>query len=172
VSTPVIHDRLLFHYLLGDSRPQPVLRPLSDFPDSERWQAIQRAVPGHYEALYRAWAEPVLLRPYQNSGVFLTPIDFRRVPGTILTDRPRVSVPVDAVDPEWAVLTYEWRGERVSRRLSREALADAAALWGVEDIRRWFGRDPQRLFFYVPQVVTYQPGGVVVPEIPESGQDA
>lgn len=159
-----ISDDLLFHYLLGDREPRATLRPLSDFPGSARWQEVQHGAPGHYEALYRAWAEPLLLRPYSNSGVFLTPIDFRQVPGTILSDRPRLSIPLDSVDPEWTVLTYEWRGERVSRRLSREALADAAARWRVEDIQRWFGRDRRRLFFHVPQVVTYQPGGVAVPD--------
>lgn len=157
-----ISDDLLYHYLLGGSEPQSTLRPLSDFPDSERWLAVQRTVPGHYEALYRAWAEPVLLRQYPNSGVFLTPIDFRQVPGASLSDGSRVDIPLESVDPEWAVLTYEWRGERISRRLSRQALEDAAGLWHIDDIERWFGRDRERLFFYVPQVVTYQPGGVTV----------
>jgi hypothetical protein len=158
-----VHDGQLFHYLLGDAARHATLRPLSDFPDSQRWQAVQREVPGHYEILYRAWAQPVLLRPYPNSGVFLTPIDFRQLPGTSLHDRPRLEIPLESVDPDWAVLTYEWRGERVSRRLCPEALADAAALWRAADVERWFGRDRTRLFFHVPQVVTYQPGGVPVP---------
>jgi hypothetical protein len=37
------------------------------------------------------------------------------------------------------------------------------SLWRAADIERWFGRDRTRLFFHVPQVVTYQPGGVPVP---------
>jgi hypothetical protein len=29
-------------------------------------------------------------------------------------------------------------------------------------INEWFGRDQSRLFFYVPQIVTYQPAGIQV----------
>lgn len=163
-------DRL-FHYLLNAADAEAErevrervlaggLRPLSDFPESERWQRIQAMLPGFFELLYRLFAEPVLQRPYTNSGVFLTPIDFRRLPGSLLYARARFAVPLDAVDQAQAVVTWEWEGQRVSRPLSPESLEEAAGLWTADRVREWFGKDQSRLFYYVPQAAVYQDGGI------------
>lgn len=165
-------DRLFHHFIAGkagDGQHEAAsriiangLRPLSDVPDSERWQQLQAALPGFYELLYRYVAEPVLKRPYTNSGVFLTPIDFRKLPGSLLHGRPRFAIPLDAVDPSSSVLTWEWADERVSHPLSPETLEEAARFWTAQRVGEWFGRDPHRLFYYVPQVAVYQEGGIPV----------
>jgi hypothetical protein len=102
-------------------------------------------------------AEPVLQRPYQRSGVFVTPIDFRLLPGSLLEQRARLTIPVDRIDPSAAVVTWSIDDERVSRPFGRESLEEAASLWDAELMSGWFGRDRTRLFFHVPQVATYQP---------------
>ena len=156
----VISTTRLFHYALhagadlsGIAREG--LRPLSDFPESERWLEIEAEIPGFFEALYERVARPVLGLPYENSGIFLTPIDFRALPGTLLHDRDRLAVPVDRIDASRAVLTWDL-GERVALPFGPAALGEAAALWDEELVRAWFARDPTRLFFHVPQVATYQ----------------
>ncbi|MCP5097780.1 MAG: hypothetical protein GY943_19710, partial [Chloroflexi bacterium] len=88
------------------------LRPLSDFPESERWQQIQAEIPGFFETLYNNFAKPVIQRPYQNAGVFVSPIDFRLLPGTYLHDKTRFRIPISRIDPATACLTYEWEGKR------------------------------------------------------------
>lgn len=40
------------------------LRPLSDFPQSERWQQLEKMMPGFYKNLYEQIARPVLGKPY------------------------------------------------------------------------------------------------------------
>lgn len=161
-------DRL-FHYVLQphdglvDEIVRNGLRPLSDLPTSDRWVALQRHRPGFFEDLYDAWARPVLGRPYPGrSGIFLTPIDFRRLPGIWLADRPRVAVPLDLIDRSWSCLTYGGDCPRTTLPLSPETLEEAAAYWSADRVRRWFGRDSTKLFYDVPQVVTYQPHGVPV----------
>jgi hypothetical protein len=130
------------------------LRPLSDFPESERWRQLEAEAPGFYERLYALVAEPVLGLPYTGSGVFLTPLDFRDLTGTLLHGRDRIAVPLERVDATRAVLTWEVE-ERVSLPLGREALERAAAEWPAGRVREWFGRDRTRLFFHVPQVAAY-----------------
>ena len=85
----------LFHYMFNpnqdslDSFMQNGIRPLSDFPESERWKQLEEHMPGFYKDLYKMMAEPVLKKPYTNSGIFVTPIDFRLLPNTYLHDKPR-----------------------------------------------------------------------------------
>lgn len=156
----VVSRTHLFHYALQeDADLDPIvrdgLRPLSDFPDGERWRAIEAELPGFFEQLYARLAEPVLGVPYANSGVFLTPIDFRELPGSLLHERARLRIPVERVDASRAVLTWEADGPRVVLPLGAEALARAAAEWDAERVTAWFGRDRTRLFFHVPQVAAY-----------------
>jgi hypothetical protein len=156
----VVSTTHLFHYALAgaDTLEDIVrdgLRPLSDFPESERWRQFEAEAPGFFERLYELIGRPVLRAPYANSGIFLTPVDFRALPGTLLHDRPRIAVPVERIEPAQAVLTWQLE-ERIVRPFGAPALAEAAALWDADLVREWFGRDRTRLFFHVPQVATYQ----------------
>jgi hypothetical protein len=144
------------------SMVQAGLQPLSAFPDSPRWREIQAVQPGFFERLYELIAAPVLAHPYPNSGVFLTPIDFRLLPGTYLHDKPRFAVPLERLDPAWTVVTYVLDDERVSLAPSAANLQAVAELWDEAMVRTWFGKDPTKVFFYVPQVAAYQPGGIPV----------
>lgn len=159
-------DRL-YHYLLGgDAALGSILErgllPLSAMPESERWRAIERDMPGFYRDLYARFAEPVLGPMYSNSGVFLTPIDFRRMPDLPLAARTRVAVPLAALDTGSATLTYELGGRRVVLPVSAATLEETARLWPEEMVRSWFRRDPGKLFLHVPQVATYGEGGIRV----------
>ncbi len=109
----VVRSDYLYHYLLAgeghlESIRQHGLLPLSDLPRSERRQQLA----AFYQNLYTALAEPVLKRPYVNSGVFLTPIDFWAMPGASLASRTRVAVPLRALDPKTTLLTYELDEQR------------------------------------------------------------
>jgi len=151
-------DRL-YHYLLDPSVSiEDIIRdgllPLSSQDAMGRpYHDIKL---GLYRDLYHEIAEPWLRRPYEHSGVFLTPIDFRLIEGHRLAALPRVAVPVDALDPATTRLTWVESDERVVRPLSPESLADAAELWTEERVREWFGKDRKRTFYHVPQVWTYQ----------------
>ncbi len=168
MSQRVCSTEYLYHYFFQpsqetiDSVLQQGLRPLSDFPDSPRWQRIQAAQPGFFEMIYRLLAEPYTKQPYTNSGVFVTPIDFYRLPDTYLIDKPRVRIPLARFQPEWSFLTYEFEEERVGLPLTAEHLETTAQLWTAAQVRKWFGVDKTKVFYYVPQAVTYQPGGVPV----------
>jgi hypothetical protein len=72
------------------------------------------------------------------------------------------NVPLEHIDPQWAVLSYVIEEQRHSYALSPETLIMTAELWDEEMVARWFGVDSNRLFFYVPQVVTYQPDGIQI----------
>jgi hypothetical protein len=152
----------LFHYFFSDdtsareAMERDGLRPLSDFPDSERWQQLEAQMPGFYRNLYGMIAEPVLGRPYENSGVFITPIDFRVVLGTYLSDKPRYRIPIDRISGSDAVITYVIDDERSNLPFTSEHLTSVSELWDEAMIRDWFGRDQTKVFFYVPQVATYQ----------------
>lgn len=157
----VISTMSLFHYFLEglDALPRILeegLRPLSDFPESSRWQLIERELRGFYKDLYERWARPVLGRPYSSSGIFLTPIDFRQTGIAEMATRPRLRVPIERIDPSQAVLTYEWNASRQSRQLNEEELRRAAELWDPRAVAEWFGRDRDKLFYFIPQVIAYQ----------------
>jgi hypothetical protein len=162
-------DRL-YHYLLGGDAALGSIRergllPLSAMPESELWRALERDIPGFYLELYALFAEPVLGRPYGNSGVFLTPIDFRRMPDLPLAARTRIAVPLAALDTGSAALTYELDGRRTVLPVSAATLEETARLWPEGMVRSWFGRDPGKLFLSVPQVASYREGGIrVLPE--------
>jgi len=157
----------LYHYLLGDGTDltailEQGLLPLSSRPDSARWQELEAWRPGFYQQVFEDFARPVLNVPYTNSGVFLTPIDFRSMPTARLRDRPRFAIPLDAVDLTTTTVTYVLDGRRVVRALSRDALEETAAIWSEERVRTWFAKDSSMMFFYVPQVAAYQEGGILV----------
>lgn len=160
----------LYHYLFNPETQvvasilENGLRPLSDFPESSRWKQIQSVYPEFFEWIYREFAESVLKAPYVNSGIFLTPIDFRRMPGSLMYDKLRINVPLERIEPQWAVLSYVINDQRRSYPLNARTLEATAELWTEDCVARWFGVDNSRLFFYVPQVVTYQPGGIQVTE--------
>ena len=152
----------LYHYLLaGDDNLPGILSrgllPLSAFPESERWQRFEP----FYRWLYAQWAEP-LLGPFRNSGVYFTPIDFRRLPGSYLYKRTRIAVPLAALPAERAVLTYELDGQRIIAPLTTEALEQAAAIWSAEMVKAWYARNPNMSFYYVPQVAVFPEDGVPV----------
>jgi len=138
------------------------LRPLSDFPESERWQQIQQAMPGFFENLYEMIAKPVLQKPYSNSGVFISPIDFQLLPNSIMHNRTRIKIPFSRIDPEYAVLTYVLNEERITLPLTEENLSKTAEIWTDTLVTEWFGKDQSKIFFYVPQIATYQPDGIHV----------
>lgn len=152
----------LYHYFFEpeagalDSILQDGIRPLSDFPDSERWRRLEEHIPGFYRGVYELVAAPVLEQPYANSGIFITPIDFRLLPGTNLHDKSRFVIPIERIDPSQAVLTYVLDEERVNLPLTAEHLEETATRWDADLVTTWFGIDPTKVFFYVPQVAAYQ----------------
>jgi hypothetical protein len=158
----------VFHYFFDPSEDaiasvlRDGLRPLSDFPDSERWQQIEAAMPGFYENLYISIAQPIIQQAYSNSGVFLTPIDFYQMENTLLADKPRLRIPLSRLDAAWTCVTYVLQDERETVILSETALDDVAKIWTDDLVREWFGKDTSKLFFYVPQLAVYQAGGVRV----------
>ncbi len=157
----------LYHYLLGDDADQESildqgLLPLSSRQGSARWKELEAWRPGFYQQIYEEFARPVLHVPYTNSGVFLTPIDFRSMPTARLRDRPRFAIPLDVLNPATSALTYVLTDRRVVRPLSASTLEETSAIWSEELVRVWFGKDPSKIFYYVPQVAAYQEGGIRV----------
>jgi hypothetical protein len=106
----------------------------------------------------------VLQKPYTNSGIFLSPIDFQLAPGTLLHSKSRIRVPISRLDPDYSVLTYVLEEQRVVLPLTGENLVETARLWTEAMIRTWFAKDPNRMFFYVPQIAAYQGRIAVLPE--------
>lgn len=160
--TTVCREDLLYHYLLGGEDHLPSilengLLPLSTFRDSERWQRFGP----FYRSLYAQWAEP-LLGPFRNSGVYFTPIDFRRLPGSFLYNRTRIAVPVASILADRSILTYELEGRRTVVPLTPAALEQAAATWTADLVNAWFNRNPRMAFYYVPQVAVFPDGGIAV----------
>ncbi|MBI3166018.1 MAG: hypothetical protein HYZ24_15155 [Chloroflexi bacterium] len=138
------------------------LRPLSDFPESERWKQIEAHMPGFFENLYNDIAKPVVQKPYANSGVFIAPIDFQLLPGSLMYNKTRLKIPITRIDPAHAVLTYVLNEERIRLPLTRENLMKTAEIWDDKLVTEWFAKDPNRMFFYVPQIAAYQPNGIPV----------
>ncbi len=164
----VCSTQFAFHALLSpkegiiESILASGLRPLSDFPDSERWRAIEAFLPGFFEKLYYECAQPVIHKPYLNSGIFLSSIDFQRIPGSLMHNKTRIKIPLARIDPDYAAMTYELDSRRVALPLTEQNLQATAELWTDALVKDWFGRDQNRLFYYVPQIATYQPGGIPV----------
>jgi len=138
------------------------LRPLSDFPDSERWQELEKHMPGFYQNLYTMVAQPILQRPYSNSGIFVTPIDFQKIPSSFMNNKTRFKIPITQLDPEYCVLTYVLDEKRISLPLTSENLEKAADIWNADMVQTWFAKDQSKIFFYVPQIAVYQPQGISV----------
>ena len=152
----------LYHYLFNPDQEamgsflQNGIRPLSDFPGSERWKQIEEHMSGFYKNLYEMMAEPVLQVPYSNSGIFITPIDFRLLPDTFLHPKPRFMIPIERIDPEKTVLSYVIDDERVSLPFTAENRQKVANIWNAGMVMQWFAVDNTKVFFYVPQVAVYQ----------------
>lgn len=166
----VCSTEYVYHALLntGDEIISSILenglRSLSDFPESERWQQINAQLPGFFENLYEMVALPVLQKPYMNAGVFVSPIDFRLLPESLMYNKTRVKIPVSRIDPEYASLTYVWEGERISLPFTAENRQRVAELWTADLVTEWFAKDNTKIFFYVPQIAVYQPCGIRVEE--------
>lgn len=138
------------------------LRPLSDFPHSERWQELEKHMPGFYQKLYASIAEPVLNKPYSNSGIFVTPIDFQKLPASMMNNKSRFKIPIARLDPDYCVLTYVIEEERISLSLTADNLEKSAEIWTADMVQTWFAKDPSKMFYYVPQIAVYQPQGIAV----------
>lgn len=159
----------VFHYLFndGDEMAQSLLkvglRPLSYFGETERWKQIQAHRPGMFKWIYEEFAKPVVQKEsVDNSGIFVTPIDFYKLLNTFLHDKRRVAVPLERIDSEWTTVTYELNGERKSLPFTQKTMEAVADLWREDLVREWFGKDNSKVFFYVPQIATYQPNGIPV----------
>ena len=71
-------------------------------------------------------------------------------------NKTRVRIPISRLDPEWSCLTYVIDDERISLPLTAANLQKAADIWTAVMVTEWFGRDPSKIFFYVPQIAVYQ----------------
>jgi len=138
------------------------LRPLSDFPDSDRWQELEKHMPGFYQNLYANIAEPIINKPYSNSGIFVTPIDFQKLPASIMNNKSRFKIPITRLDPDYCVLTYVIQDERVSLPFTPANLEKTAEIWTADMVQTWFAKDLSKMFYYVPQIAVYQPQGIAV----------
>ena len=138
------------------------LRPLSDFPDSDRWQQLEKQMPGFYKNLYASIAQSIVNKPYTNSGIFVTPIDFQNLPASMMNSKSRFKIPVARLDPEYCVVTYVIQEERVSLPLTSANLKKVAEIWTAAMVQTWFAKDLSKIFYYVPQIAVYQPQGITV----------
>jgi hypothetical protein len=157
----------LYHYFLNpstaiDSVLVQGLVPLSQQKITARGRARVRAWVDRTLRLY--FMRRLLLRHVKahlgqkptNSGLFLTPIDFRLIPGSLLEGRTRVAVPVEAIEAAQAGIIWVEDEQRIIRPLSPEALEEAAQKWPASAVQEWFNKNPRMMFFYVPQVMTFQ----------------
>ena len=158
----------LYHTLLNSEfdKVDPILknglRPLSDFPNSDRWQQIEKHMPGFYKNLYDQIAQPILQKPYRHSGIFVTPINFQKLPSSLMYNKTRLRIPIERLDPAYCVITYVLNNERVSLGLTLENLEKTANIWDADMVQTWFAKDRTKMFYYVPQVAIYQPQGVPI----------
>ena len=160
--SPIRKD-VLFHYGMNvHYDPQLTIErgllPLT-VVDPERAYALADL----FHRLDDQFATPVLgASEERHTGIYLTPIDFRTITGD---ERPalawigqfgRFHVPLSALESDQAVLTWEGPFPRTSLPLGPSALERAAEVWTATLVLEWFGRDRNRMFYHVPQVVTYQ----------------
>lgn len=150
-----------FHYLLrGDEQSADAMIaegivPLSCRPNSDTWKTIEREAPGVFEEIYDELARPALGTDYTHSGIFLTPIDFRAMPDLPLATVPRFRIAVTRLEPETSALSFVLDERRHSLRLTADNLEWAASIWSGERVREWFGKRPDRMFWFVPQIACY-----------------
>jgi|GEM_PF-4424800 len=72
--------------------------------------------------------------------------------------------------PPTRTLTYELEGQRTVLPLTPSALERAAKTWTADLVTAWFNRNPQMMFYYVPQVAVFPENGIaVLPEWVEHG---
>ncbi len=151
----MIRTDVLFHYALRpDFDPTPVVQqrllPLSVVdPDAARERRDLRA-------LYELFAATVLgPGGDRHTGIFLTPIDFHpiRDDGSAIAwvkGFGRFRIPLRAITPASAVLTWAGPFRRTSVALHPAALERAAQIWSPDLIFRWFGRDRSRIVLSRP----------------------
>ena len=84
------------------------------------------------------------------------------MPGSLPAGLSRIAIPLEALDPAHAVLTYMLDDRRVVLPLSAAHLERAAELWPAGMVEEWFARNRNMIFFYVPQAAVYQAGGIPV----------
>lgn len=138
------------------------LRPARALPHHPRFVATA-AAPS--EAFEQRDEELTGSRPgpeREDGGVCFTTVDFRYLPGTALAHVARIAVPVDRLVPDLSVLTYLWAGTRHYLPVGQEALRRTAELWTAPHLRRSLRAGTDGWFVHIPQVVTYQPGGVAI----------
>jgi hypothetical protein len=148
----------VYHYNVNSGILRRGLRPLSDMPDHPTYADQEHRFRPRYEEL----ARPLLQRPYANSGVFFTNVDLYRVCTRLRLNKSRIAIPIERLDPGWSVLTYEYDGSRTYLSLTEENMRAAAKLWTRTLVEEWLGADETGWFRYVPQIVTFQSGGVRV----------
>ena len=161
-TTHVYHALLNAEFETIDPILKNGLRPLSDFPESARWQELEKMMPGFYQNLYDSIAKPVLNKPYTNSGIFVTPIDFQKALNPLMSNKTRICIPVTRLDPEFSVITYVLDEQRTTLPLTAENMEKTAQLWDNDMVQTWFAKDRSKMFFYVPQIAVYQPQGIPV----------
>ncbi|WP_460522851.1 hypothetical protein [Flindersiella endophytica] len=161
----------VFHYLRPEADPRSLdsilsrgLLPLSAMPEHPQYDEQLGANPDRFTQRYAELAEPVLRKAYHNSGVFFTTIDFRRLPGSPLENGIRIALPMDRLDPDWTVVTDQLGDDRRCLPFHAGSLTAVAKVWTAEQIERWLGAHPRGYFFHVPQIITFQPGGVPITE--------
>ena len=149
---------LVFHYFLhgAPDADRLAVSGLAARPPSTAEMSVHQEV-------YRALFEPLLGTGPTLPGVFFTPIDFYRLPGSPLRRMPRTAMAVDQLDPATSVLTWELDGERVRLPARQDALREAAAIWSDQLIRDRFGVDRHRLFWYVPQIGCFPSHPIAIP---------
>jgi len=164
----VCSTNYVYHSLLNPEfdKVEPMLKdglqPLSKFPNSDRWQQIEKHMPGFYKNLYENVAQPIIKKPYNNSGIFVTPIDFQKLPALLLYNKTRIKIPMTRLDPAYCVITYILNDERLSFALTPENLEQTAVIWNADLVNTWFAKDKTKMFYYVPQIAIYQPQGIPI----------
>jgi len=164
----VCSTNYVYHSLLNPEfdKVEPILndglQPLSNFPNSDRWQQIEKHMPGFYKNLYKNVAQPIIKKPYTNSGIFVTPIDFQQLPASLMYNKTRIKIPMTRLDPAYCVITYMLNDERISLALTPENLEETAIIWNADLVNTWFAKDKAKMFYYVPQIAIYQPHGIPI----------
>ena len=52
--------------------------------------------------------------------------------------------------------------ERISLPFTPKNLRQAADLWTAVMVTTWFGKDPSKVYYHLPQIAVYQPSGIPV----------
>ena len=138
------------------------LRTTGVWPRERDALVTQSASQDFYRTLYDVIGKPVIEKPYAGSGVFLSPIDFRRLNESRYRGAARFAIPISRLDHEWSVLTYMWNRERIITDLTSTTLLKTQSLWTAATISRWTGVDAHTNLDRTPLIAAYQPWGVPI----------